>query len=568
MSNELSAEECDRLLVLEAEAESLTVVGEAWPDATINVKSLADTQGLPDHISRENIQLLLCELPVKTSAGLDIVQEIRRVHPSLPILAVLPEPDLDLTLRAFRSGIDDVLIRPFDQASLTDAWQRLAGRRQSLALQETIQQSAKRSLDDLILLKVVGETMRSAGTLQNLLDQVVDLIQSAMDVGIVSLMLVDDEGSLKIRSSRGLPEDVRHKVTIAPGEGVSGYVMEHGEPVLIDDLSTDGRFPPRGGVVRYRTGSLLSVPIQYQQMTMGVLNVNNKCNGEAFSRADQELLLMIAHQTALAIENTKLVSRLREKSLEIEHAHEDLMKLHQDRTRFVCNLSHELKTPLTSVLGFADLLHNFFDQVDESQVREYIDSIYSEGKHLEKLLTGMLRLFSIDSGSENWDWGALPVDNILGSALLFHENRIDAQELDLNVELPKDLMNVWGDEEKLQLLFDALIDNAIKFNRKGGQISISGGNLTLHGEPLVYLRFVNDGQTVQEEDAENIFQGYSQLGDLNVGKPSGVGIGLATCRAILRQMNGEIFLEPNEDGAEGTAIALLMPTRETELKNG
>jgi signal transduction histidine kinase len=220
------------------------------------------------------------------------------------------------------------------------------------------------------------------------------------------------------------------------------------------------------------------------------------------------------------------------------------------------------------VLGFADLLHNFFDQVDESQVREYIDSIYSEGKHLEKLLTGMLRLFSIDSGSENWEWCKLSIDNILGSTLLSHENRIDAQQLDLDVELPNDLMNVRGDKEKLELLFDALIDNAIKFNRKGGKISIIGGNLTLHGEPLVYLRFVNDGQAVQKEDAENIFQGYSQLGDLNVGKPGGVGIGLATCRAILRQMNGEIFLEPNEDGAEGTAIALLMPTREVELKNG
>ena len=343
--------------------------------------------------------------------------------------------------------------------------------------------------------------------------------------------------------------------------------MEHGEPVLIDDLSTDGRFPPGDGVRRYRSGSLLSVPIQYHRRTLGVLNVNNKRDGKAFSRADQELLLMIAHQTALAIENMKLVNSLREKNLELEHAHGDLVKLHQDRTRFVCNLSHELKTPLTSVLGFADLLHNFYDQVDDSQVREYISTIYTEGKYLESLLTGMLRLFSIDSGSENWHWQALSVEDILGNALLAHDDRILARQLDLRVDLPKSLMKIRGDEEKMALVFDALIDNAIKFNHPGGKIIISGDNLTLHGEPMVYLQFVNDGKAVAEADAENIFQGYSQLGDLNVGKPSGVGIGLATCRAVLRQMKGEIFLEPNEYNEESTAIALLLPTSDMELKN-
>ena len=210
----------------------------------------------------------------------------------------------------------------------------------------------------------------------------------------------------------------------------------------------------------------------------------------------------------------------------------------------------------------------FYDRVEESEVREYIASIYTEGKHLENLLTGMLRLFSIDSGSEHWQWQSLSVEDILGNVLLAYDDRIREQQLDVKVELPQSLTKVRGDEEKLGLVFDALIDNAIKFNHRGGKISISGGNLTLHGEPMVYLQFVNEGKAVAEKDAENIFQGYSQLGDLNAGKPSGVGIGLATCRAVLRQMKGEIFLEPNEDGAEGTAMALLLPTGETELKNG
>jgi signal transduction histidine kinase len=393
-----------------------------------------------------------------------------------------------------------------------------------------------------------------------LLDRIVDLIQSALDVEIVSLMLVDDEGDLRIRSACGLPVNVLENVTIAPGEGVSGHVLVHGEPVLIDDLSTDGRFPLRGGVARYRTGSLLSVPIRYQQRTMGVLNVNNKRNGEAFTGVDQELLLTIAHQTALAIENMKLVGRLQGKTLEIEHAHADLMKLHQDRTRFVCNLSHELKTPLTSVLGFSDLLLNFFDQIEAPKMREYISGIYTEGKHLEHLLTGMLRLFSIDSGSEDWHWQSLSLSECFARVLRAHEVEIAEVNLELQVDFPSNLMQVWGDQDKLELLLEALVDNAIKFNRQDGCLSISAANLTLHGKPAVYLQIANQGQSVPRESANDIFQEYSQLGKLDAGKPRGVGIGLATCRAILRQMHGEIFLEPVDD--EGTSIGLLLPATE------
>jgi signal transduction histidine kinase len=241
------------------------------------------------------------------------------------------------------------------------------------------------------------------------------------------------------------------------------------------------------------------------------------------------------------------------------------MKLHQDRTRFVCNLSHELKTPLTSVLGFSDLLLNFFDQIETTKLREYIASIYLEGKHLEHLLTGMLRLFSLDSGSENWNWQVISLSETLSRVLEDHDIRIQEMNLDLHVDFPEDLQPVWADQDKLELLFDALIDNAVKFNRQGGRLSVTAGNLTLHGEPAIYLQIGNQGKTVPRESAEDIFQEYSQLGELDAGKPRGVGVGLATCRAILRQMQGEIFLEPNDE--EGTSIGLLLPTR-MELNNG
>jgi len=558
-------ETCCRLLLLEASPGSLDEARLAWPAAESFKRTLGDTQGVADQISRDKIQIVFSDLSGKGCSALNVLSQIRRVHPQLPLVAILPEEDFSLGLSAFRVGADDVLVRPLDKEDLLACRENLQSRVQAEAQFARTQQEAKRSLDDLILLKAIGETTSSTEDLQKLLDRVVDLIQDALDVEIVSLMLVDEENFLTIRSACGLPDDMRHKVMIAPGEGVSGHVLLHGEAVLIDDLSTDGRFPPRDGVVRYRSGSLLSVPIQYQQRIVGVLNVNNKRNREAFTSIDQELLQTIAHQTALAIENMKLVGHLQGKNAELEQAHEKLMKLHQDRTRFVCNLSHELKTPLTSVLGFSDLLLNYFDQIETPKLREYIASIYSEGKQLEHLLTGMLRLFSLDAGSENWDWQVVSLPEALSPVLENHDVRIQEMNLDLHVDFPEDLLSVRADQDKLELLFDALVDNAVKFNREGGRLSVTAGNLMLHGEPTLYLQISNQGKTVPRENAEDIFQEYSQLGELDTGKPSGIGVGLATCRAILRQMKGDIFLEPDDE--EGTTIGLLLPTR-MELNNG
>lgn len=558
-------ETCCRLLLLEASPGSLDEARLAWPASESFKRTLGKTQGVADQISRDKIQIVFSDLSGKGCSALNVLSQIRRVHPQLPLVAILPEEDFSLGLSAFRLGADDVLVRPLDKEALLACRENLQSREQAEAQFARTQQEANRSLDDLILLKAIGETTSSTEDLQKLLDRIVDLIQGALDVEIVSLMLVDEENVLTIRSACGLPDDMRHKVMIAPGEGVSGHVLLYGEAVLIDDLSTDGRFPPRDGVVRYRSGSLLSVPIQYQQRIVGVLNVNNKRNREAFTGIDQELLQTIAHQAALAIENMKLVGRLQGKNAELEQAHESLMRLHQDRTRFVCNLSHELKTPLTSVLGFSDLLLNYFDQIETPKLREYIASIYTEGKHLEHLLTGMLRLFSLDSGSENWDWQVVSLPETLSRVLENHDVRIQEMTLNLHVDFPEDLQPVWADQDKLELLFDALVDNAVKFNRQGGRLSVTAGNLTLHGEPTLYLQISNQGKTVPRENAEDIFQEYSQLGELDTGKPSGIGVGLATCRAILRQMKGDIFLEPNDE--EGTSIGLLLPTR-MELNNG
>lgn len=545
------------MLLIEYTPGSLDPIRETFPDLRCCTLSLEQGDAAPDLISRERIALVFCDLPKGDRNGLRLVEQILRIHPLLPVLGVVPTDAYPGALDAFRHGVADVLFRPLLPADIGRALERVCDLSVDRSERLQLHNRAGRSLDDLVLLRTIGATTGSEENLQRLCDRVVEAIQAALKVEIVSLMLCGEDGMLEIRASLGLPPEVAEQVRIAPGDGVAGFVLASGESVLIDDLATDGRFPMRSRVGRYRSGSLLSVPIRTQERVLGVLNVNNKRDGVSFAAADQELLTMIAHQTALAIENLKLVGRLREQSQELEQAHAELLHLHLDRTRFVCNLSHELKTPLTSILGFADLLVNFFEQIGEPELREYLGRIHAESVHLERLINGMLRLFAIDSGSEHWQWGSVELPSCLEESLDQYAVTIAERELEVEFSPPDNLAPVWADRDKLMIMLEALVDNAVKFNRDGGRIRIRTENREVEGRPHVYLAIANDGRAILPEQAALVFQQYSQLGDLDTDKPCGIGIGLATCRAILRQMHGCIFLEPTI--GEGTCLGVLLP---------
>jgi signal transduction histidine kinase len=268
----------------------------------------------------------------------------------------------------------------------------------------------------------------------------------------------------------------------------------------------------------------------------------------------------IAHQVALAMENFTLVHSLRLQARTLERTNQDLIKLNRARTRMVSNLSHELKTPLTSMMGFVDLALTFFHRLSEDELKDYLAQVREEGGNLERLITGMLRLFSIESERENWQWREFSLDMAVAGVLRTHSREIQRRELQTSTCLPDDSPDIYGDVEKFSMALSALIENAVKFNRDKGKLSVTAQTETVEGLPFVRLQIANDGESIPFEAREAVFEQYSQLGDIDTGKPCGVGVGLALVKAIVGRMQGRVFLELRQE--EGTAFCLLLPTAE------
>ena len=181
----------------------------------------------------------------------------------------------------------------------------------------------ERRLQELKVLLRVGETMNSVLDLDSLFSTVLDLITDIMKVENCSVMLFDQAGDcLRIRAAKGLPKQIVKTACIKPGEGISGWVAENGQPLLIRDLDAEKRFGQQRSSLDYKTRSALSVPLMAKRSVMGVINVNNEVSGEIFTEDDLRLLVILANQIAVALERTAHFKRASEKVEQLSLVHE------------------------------------------------------------------------------------------------------------------------------------------------------------------------------------------------------------------------------------------------------
>ncbi len=522
---------------------------------------LADSgEAIFQFVQDQEVAVVLTDLNMEGMDGLEVLRRMREQRPEVAVVLFSASKDFSVARRLLRDGAQDYLVKPLEETEVLETVERAVDHYQTSYNATRMRLEAERRLGELVLLKEIGETASTGEDLQGLFNKIIDSVADSADVEVASLMLLEEDSRLHIRAAKGLSPEIMTSVTVGAGEGISGHVLASGEAVLVGDVQKDDRFDSFIGGGRYKNQSALSVPIRYKDQIYGVININNKRSGETFNLEDQNLLTAIAHQVALAMENFKLFTSLRFQTQQLEVANRSLVKLNQARSRLVCNLSHELKTPLTSITGYTDLTLNFFEKLQREEIKEYLSKVKEECFHLDRLISGMLRLFSIESGKEIWRWRSMPVSSSIAEALMAKNQAVEAKELEADIDLPEDLRDAYGDPEKLGIVFNALVDNAIKFNRPKGLLRIRGENRTVDGLSHIYVQVHNDGSSIPEESAEDIFDQYTQLGDINTDKPPGVGVGLAIVKAILQRMKGQIFLEPTS--GEGSTFGLLLPTEE------
>ena len=162
----------------------------------------------------------------------------------------------------------------------------------------------RRRNDELELLYASIHDLVSTLSVREVLDRLLHRVLDHLDSEIGSILLLHPDGRLRILASAGLPAEVVDATSMMPGEGISGKVLETGEPLLVEDVESDPRFRRRNHE-RYYTSSCISAPLLQGGETRGVINVNNKRSRTAFERAELRLLEAIAGTAAIALANAQ-----------------------------------------------------------------------------------------------------------------------------------------------------------------------------------------------------------------------------------------------------------------------
>ncbi|MCQ9423681.1 ATP-binding protein [Pseudomonas sp. LJDD11] len=234
--------------------------------------------------------------------------------------------------------------------------------------------------------------------------------------------------------------------------------------------------------------------------------------------------------TCVDIDTLKRVEQdLREKTIEAQAAS-------QTKSRFISSMSHELKTPLNAILGFAQL-SQLHPNINPAQAHAYTQEIMNASKHLHQLVDALLEWSSLQAEAPRLTLKPVDVDTLFQECLAMITPQILAQGLSLKIESLSQPCFVMADGRRTKQVLINLLTNAAKYNRTNGSI-VMGAEVD-EGLQVVRL-FVEDcGQGIDPDLLEQLFQPFQRLGKEN-SKIQGTGIGLALCRELAELMGGRM----------------------------
>ena len=311
----------------------------------------------------------------------------------------------------------------------------------------------------------------------------------------------------------------------------------------------------------------LVISMTFEKGVVGLVSLGKKRSGRAYSADDFGLLCLLADQLALSLENGMLFEESEKTKEDYRRLYNQSQALNQklvevDRLKkqFVANISHELRTPISTILGYSEVL---LDASFAGDRRAILERVVGNGQELSQLMDSLLDFSRIETGSTEATLQEVSVREVLESLETMTKRLIKGRPIRLRVQIEPLLDVIETDPKKLQQILMQLLTNALKFTEKG-EIALEMKSRLENGNVFVEISVSDTGIGINKRDQEVIFEEFRQLDGSSTRQYGGTGLGLGLCRRLVQSLGGRIAVE-SEPG-QGSMFSLMLPARKFEPK--
>lgn len=380
----------------------------------------------------------------------------------------------------------------------------------------------------------ISRALNSTLDLDVLLQSITEVATELTDTEAASILLLDRKtGELYFEATSGEKRAVIERIVVPLEGSIAGWIARNGEPLVIDDIQKDGRhYGEIDKILAFKTRSILGVPLKFKQEIIGVVEVLNKRHDAGFSGDDVYTLNTLASQAAIAIENARLFAQ-------------------SDQ---LADMIHELRTPISSVIGFIQLML-LKPEISPAEVRDGLDNIYRESSRLSQMINDFLDLSQLETGRTRLEKTRVNLQKLLQEVVdLFYPQAQD-QSITLTLTIEDNLPEIMGDANRLKQVLVNLVDNAIKYSKSGGLITI----MVSFNEIRVQISVRDTGLGIAQDELEAVFDKFYRVpGHESMARGSGLGLPIA--KKIIEAHKGDIWVE-SEVGT-GSTFTFSLPLDE------
>jgi len=371
-----------------------------------------------------------------------------------------------------------------------------------------------------------------------LLRNVVQLVHDRFVYSYVGIYLLDEngEGAMLRAATGGRDEMVAVKaqpVQVGDGSAV-GQAALTGEPYIIGWDAERARDTFSAPYIRAEA----SLPLRLGDQVVGVLDVLST-GEEGFDADSVSVLQNVANQTTIALENARAYEKEKETARR-------LRELDEFKSRFLAHMSHELREPLTNIIGFSRLILKGLDGPISDQQRQDLQIVYANSQHLLGLINDLLDISQIEAGLMELQFQELDLVEVINSVMATASALVRDKEIELRQEVTPDLPRVQADAARIRQVLLRLLTNAAR--------STERGYIAVHAWPddgEVLVGVSDTGVGIAPQDQEHIFEHFEQRGN----GPD--GIGLALSKEFVEMHDGRIWVE--SEVGKGSTFTFSLP---------